>query len=124
MTELSILFVNDINNEKLLTYFINDDEIKDYFKIHNFNGKKKEMLLVPKQYLKDSKDTLLISISEISNDFDACYLGAVARTKINALFASLVIFRHDRRVRRPPVPSKFIESSPHYLPYLTHRNDR
>ena len=84
MTELSILFVNDINNEKLLTYFINDDEIKDYFKIHNFNGKKKEMLLVPKQYLKDSKDTLLISISEISNDFDACYLGAVARTKINS----------------------------------------
>ena len=53
MTELSILFVNDINNEKLLTYFINDDEIKDYFKIHNFNGKKKEMILVPKQYLKD-----------------------------------------------------------------------
>ncbi len=84
MTELSILFVNDINNEKLLTYFINEDEIKDYFKIHNFNGKKKEMLLVPKQYLKDSKDTLLISISEISNDFDACYLGAVARTKINS----------------------------------------
>ena len=84
MTELSILFVNDINNEKLLTYFINDDEIKDYFKIHNFNGKKKEMLLVPKHYLKDSKDTLLISISEISNDFDACYLGAVARTKINS----------------------------------------
>ena len=77
MTELSILFVNDINNEKLLTYFINEDEIKDYFKIHNFNGKKKEMLLVPKQYLKDSKDTLLISISEISNDFDACYLGSV-----------------------------------------------
>ena len=84
MTELSILFVNDINNEKLLTYFINDDEIKDYFKIHNFNGKKKEMLLVPKQYLKESKDTLLISISEISNDFDACYLGAVAMTKINS----------------------------------------
>ena len=25
MTELNILFVNDINNEKLLTYFINDD---------------------------------------------------------------------------------------------------
>ena len=46
MTELSILFVNDINNEKLLTYFINDDEIKDYFKIHNFNGKKKEMLFL------------------------------------------------------------------------------
>ena len=84
MTELNILFVNDINNEKLLTYFINDDEIKDYFKIHNFNGKKNEMLLVPKPYLKDSKDTLIISISEISNDFDACYLGAVARTKINS----------------------------------------
>ena len=84
MTELNILFLNDISNEKFLTYFISNDEIKDYFKIHNFNGKKKEMLLVPKQYLKDSKDTLLISISDISNDFDACYLGAVARTKINS----------------------------------------
>ena len=83
MTELNILFVNDIKNEKLLTYFISDDEIKDYFNIHNFNGKKKEMLLVPKQYLKDSKDTLLISTIDINNDFDACYLGAVARTKIN-----------------------------------------
>jgi len=83
MTELNILFLNDINNEKLLTYFISDVEIKNYFNIHNFNGKKKEMLLVPKQYLKDSKDTLLISTADINNDFDACYLGAVARTKIN-----------------------------------------
>ena len=84
MNELNILFLNDISNEKFLTYFISNDEIKDYFKIHNFNGKKKEMLLVPKQYLKDSKDTLLISTKEISNDFDACYLGAVARTKVNS----------------------------------------
>ena len=83
MTELNILFLNDINNEKLLAYFISDIEIKNYFNIHNFNGKKKEMLLVPKQYLKDSKDTLLISTADINNDFDACYLGAVARTKIN-----------------------------------------
>jgi type IV secretory pathway protease TraF len=42
------------------------------------------MLLVPKQYLKDSKDTLLISTTDINNDFDACYLGAVARSKINS----------------------------------------
>jgi len=83
MIELNILFINDINNEKFLTYFISENEIKDYFKIHNFNGKKKEMLLVPKQYLKDSKDTLVISTTEIGNHFDACYLGAIARTKIN-----------------------------------------
>ena len=82
MTELNILFIDDISNKNLLPFFISDDEIKDYFKIHNFSGKKKEMLLVPKQYLKDSKDTLLISISELKDDFDACYLGAVARSKI------------------------------------------
>ena len=82
-TELNILFINDINNEKLFSYFVNEPEIKDYFNIHNFNGKKKEMLLVPKQYLIDSKDTLLISITSTNNDFDACYLGAVARSKIN-----------------------------------------
>ena len=83
ITELNILFINDINNEKLFSYFVNEPEIKDYFNIHNFNGKKKEMLLVPKQYLIDSKDTLLISITATNNDFDACYLGAVARSKIN-----------------------------------------
>ena len=83
MTELNILFIDDINNKNLLPFFVSDDEIKDYFKIHNFSGKKKEMLLVPKKYLKDPKDTLLTSISEIKNDFDACYLGAVARSKIN-----------------------------------------
>ncbi len=82
MAELNILFIDDISNKNLLPFFISDDEIKDYFKIHNFSGKKKEMLLVPKQYLKDSKDTLLISISELKDDFDACYLGAVARSKI------------------------------------------
>ena len=42
MIELNILFINDINNEKFLTYFISENEIKDYFKIHNFNGKKKQ----------------------------------------------------------------------------------
>jgi leucyl aminopeptidase len=82
MTELNIVFIDDIDNKSLLTFFVSDDEIKDYFKIHNFSGKKKEMLLVPKHYLKDSKDTLLISISELKDDFDACYLGAVARSKI------------------------------------------
>jgi len=83
ITELNILFINDINNEKLFSYFVNEPKIKDYFSIHNFNGKKKEMLLVPKQYLIDSKDTLLISTTSTNNDFDACYLGAVARSKIN-----------------------------------------
>ena len=82
MTELNIVFIDDIDNKSLLPFFVSDDEIKDYFKIHNFSGKKKEMLLVPKHYLKDSKDTLLISISELKDDFDACYLGAVARSKI------------------------------------------
>ena len=38
ITELNILFINDINNEKLFSYFVNEPEIKDYFSIHNFNG--------------------------------------------------------------------------------------
>ena len=40
ITELNILFINDINNEKLFSYFVNEPKIKDYFSIHNFNGKK------------------------------------------------------------------------------------
>ncbi len=51
MKELSILFVDSVN-DSLLNNFKDEEQIKDYFEINKFKASKKEMLLVPKLYLK------------------------------------------------------------------------
>ena len=57
MKELSILFVDSVN-DSLLNNFKDEEQIKDYFEINKFKASKKEMLLVPKLYLKNEIDTL------------------------------------------------------------------
>jgi hypothetical protein len=47
MKELSILFVDSVN-DSLLNNFKDEEQIKDYFEINKFKASKKEMLLVPK----------------------------------------------------------------------------
>ena len=63
MKELSILFVDSVN-DSLLNNFKDEEQIKDYFEINKFKASKKEMLLVPKLYLKNEKDTILVSIDD------------------------------------------------------------
>ena len=55
MKELSILFVDSVN-DSLLNNFKDEELIKDYFEINKFKASKKEMLLVPNLYLKNEKD--------------------------------------------------------------------
>ena len=54
MKELSILFVDSVN-DSLLNNFKDEEQIKDYFEINKFKASKKEMLLVPKLYLKNEQ---------------------------------------------------------------------
>ena len=51
MKELSILFVDSVN-ESLIKNFKDQDQIKDFFELNKFEASNKEMLLVPKLYLK------------------------------------------------------------------------
>ena len=61
MKELSILFVDSVN-ESLIKNFKDQDQIKDFFELNKFEASNKEMLLVPKLYLKNEIDTILVSI--------------------------------------------------------------
>ena len=81
MKELSILFVDSVN-DSLLNNFKDEEQIKDYFEINKFKASKKEMLLVPKLYLKNEKDTILVSIDDSLNKNELCELGSKVRNKI------------------------------------------
>ena len=81
MKELSILFVDSVN-DSLLNNFKDEEQIKDYFEINKFKASKKEMLLVPKLYLKNEKDTILVSVDDSLNKNELCELGSKVRNKI------------------------------------------
>ena len=81
MKELSILFVDSVN-DSLLNNFKDEEQIKDYFEINKFKASKKEMLLVPKLYLENEKDTILVSIDDSLNKNELCELGSKVRNKI------------------------------------------
>ena len=66
MKELSILFVDSVN-ESLIKNFKDQDQIKDFFELNSFEASNKEMLLVPKLYLKNEIDTILVSINDSLN---------------------------------------------------------
>ena len=59
MKELSILFVDSVN-ESLIKNFKDQDQIKDFFELNKFEASKSDMLLVPKLYLKNGIDTILV----------------------------------------------------------------
>ena len=90
MKELSILFVNSVN-DSLLNNFKDEEQIKDYFEINKFKASKKEMLLVPKLYLKNEKDTILVSIDDSLNKNELCELGSKVRNKIDSSFISYLV---------------------------------
>ena len=75
MRELNILFVNSID-ENLIDHFRESEQIKDYFDLYKFKASKKEILLVPKQYLKNEKDTVLVSIDDSLSKYELCELGS------------------------------------------------
>ena len=81
MKELSILFVDSVN-DSLLNNFKDEEQIKDYFEINKFKASKKEMLLVPKLYLENEKDTILVSIDDSLSKSELCELGSKVRNKI------------------------------------------
>ena len=81
MKELSILFVDSVN-DSLLNNFKDEEQIKDYIEINKFKASKKEMLLVPKLYLKNEKDTILVSIDDSLSKRELCELGSKVRNKI------------------------------------------
>ena len=66
MKELSILFVDSVN-ESLIKNFKDQEQIKDFFELNKFEASKKDMLLVPKLYLKNGIDTILVSINDSLN---------------------------------------------------------
>ena len=63
MKELSIFFVDSMS-ESLLNNFKDTEQIKDYFEINKFKANKKEVLIVPKLYLKNEIDVILVSIDD------------------------------------------------------------
>ena len=81
MKELSILFVDSVN-ESLIKNFKDQDLIKDFFELNKFEASKKDMLLVPKLYLKNGIDTILVSINDSLNKNELCELGSKVRNII------------------------------------------
>ena len=81
MKELSILFVDSVN-ESLIKNFKDQDQIKDFFELNKFEASKKDMLLVPKLYLKNGIDTILVSINGSLNKNELCELGSKVRNII------------------------------------------
>ena len=81
MRELSILFVNSID-ENLIANFKDPEQINDYFEIHKFKANKKDIILVPKHYLKNETDTILVSIDDSLNKFELCEVGSKVRKLI------------------------------------------
>ena len=81
MKELSILFVDSVN-ESLIKNFKDQDQIKDFFELNKFEASNKEMLLVPKLYLKNEIDTILVTINDSLNKNELCELGSQVRNII------------------------------------------
>ena len=81
MKELSIFFVDSMS-ESLLDNFKDTEQIKDYFEINKFKANKKEILIVPKLYLKNEIDVILVSIDDSLSKRELCELGSKVRNKI------------------------------------------
>ncbi len=81
MRELNILFVNSID-ENLIANFRDPEQINDYFEIHKFKANKKDIILVPKHYLKNETDTILVSIDDSLNKLELCEIGSKVRKLI------------------------------------------
>ena len=81
MKELSILFVDSVN-ESLIKNFKDQDQIKDFFELNKFEASNKELLLVPKLYLKNEIDTILVTINDSLNKNELCELGSKVRNII------------------------------------------
>ncbi len=81
MKKLSILFVDSLN-ESFITNFKDQDQIKDFFELNKFEARKKEILLVPKIYLNNEIDTILVSINDSLNKNELCELGSKVRNII------------------------------------------
>ena len=81
MKELSILFTDSLN-KSLLNNFKDTEHINDYFEINKFKANKKEILVVPKLYLKNERDIILVSIDNSLSKNELCELGSKVRNKI------------------------------------------
>ena len=69
-------------SESLLDNFKDTEQIKDYFEINKFKANKKEILIVPKLYLKNEIDVILVSIDDSLSKSELCELGSKVRNKI------------------------------------------
>ena len=90
MKELSILFVDSVN-ESLIKNFKDQEQIKDFFELNKFEASKKDMLLVPKLYLKNGIDTILVSINDSLNKNELCELGSKVRNIIPVSYTHLTL---------------------------------
>ena len=81
MKELIILFTDSVD-ENLLNNFKDQEQIKDFFELNSFEASNKEMLLVPKLYLKNEIDTFIVSIDDSLSKNELCELGSKVRSEI------------------------------------------
>ena len=81
MKELIILFTNSVD-ENLINNFKDQEQIKDFFELNRFEANKKEILIVPKLYLKNEIDTFIVSIDDSLSKNELCELGSKVRSEI------------------------------------------
>ena len=81
MKELIILFTNSVD-ENLINNFKDQEQIKDFFELNRFEANKKEVLIVPKLYLKNEIDTFIVSIDDSLSKNELCELGSKVRSEI------------------------------------------
>ena len=81
MKELIILFTDSVD-ENLINNFKDQKQIKDFFELNRFEANKKEMLIVPKLYLKNEVDTFIVSIDDSLSKNELCEIGSKVRSEI------------------------------------------
>ena len=81
MKELIVLFTDSVD-ENLINNFKDQDQIKDFFELNRFEANKKEILIVPKLYLKNEIDTFIVSIDDSLSKNELCELGSKVRSEI------------------------------------------
>ena len=81
MKELIVLFTDSVD-ENLINNFKDQDQIKDFFELNRFEANKKEILIVPKLYLKNEIDTFIVSIDGSLSKNELCELGSKVRSEI------------------------------------------